>query len=967
MSFSVVAARRAGRWSAPVTYRQSPARSSLGIMHGDFAVKSIRQSRLLIGAAVSALLFTPPVEANADAIDERTWTPEGTAETLPPTDDAPGQDIVVTGIRSGIEQAVRIKRNADSIVDVISSEDIGRYPDVNVAESVQRISGVQINRTRGEGRSVNIRGLPDTFTLVTLNGRSVPNALNDLFAGFSRSFDFSALPPEFVRTLEVYKSPTADLEDGGLSGTVNVRTPRALDVGRRVLTLSAQAEHESNSGKASPRVSGLFADSFLDGRLGITLGGSYTERRPQTHQVETGWNTVTEAQGVPLGGGADDLNGDGRIDPGLLVRIPGLIIHDMFTERNRRLSGIASVQFRPTDQLELYADVFYTRVKVEAVRQENWQNFAGSGGVIASKTQVLDGVETATDFTVSNIDLRDGGRYQDRNGYIRSLVFGGKFESEGWTVILDGSEQRSRQVRNTLNIADSITGTVRVVANPGDAIPSITYLDGFDTRKLDANNFRLLSLNGELDRVTSDRLRDVKLDVRRDLGDRGVTSLRAGVKYSDRAVYADNKTLTITAAGVSQLYGGLPAGPLAGSFSAAPFMIPIRAGSGSFLGSYDGDASFPRYWLGSDARSFVKNFSKEQLIAAGNYTNDATGILDVKEKTLALYGRADLAFGKLTGNIGLRAVRTSQTTSGVSPDLNGITVEVETGMTTRVPAAAPLVVKRSYWDFLPSLNLKYEVTDKLQLRFSASRTITRPNLADISPTTTANGNGLTVTRNNPYLDPFRANNVDATVEYYFGQDALVGASIFYKNLESLIRREISIQSLPVSYIRTTGTTTIQTDFTVSQLVNGSGVDLKGVELYFQQAFTWLPGPLDGLGVIANYTFIDNSDPTQLTAASKHNYNLIGYYEKGPVAARLSYSWRSKYLALAAVAPAMGRINRAFGTLDASVSFRVTPQASIVFEAVNLLDRDEIVEYTTGLPANYLDSGRRLFGGVRMTF
>jgi iron complex outermembrane receptor protein len=966
MSLSVVAARRAGRSSVPANRRPLSEKFREDSPFGGAAGNPTSQSAWLIGAAVSALMFAPS-EASADSIGERGAAPEETVEPAPDAEDAPGQDIVVTGIRSGIEQAVRIKRNADSIVDVISSEDIGRYPDVNVAESVQRISGVQINRTRGEGRSVNIRGLPDTFTLVTLNGRSVPNALNDLFAGFSRSFDFSALPPEFVRTLEVYKSPTADLEDGGLSGTVNVRTPRALDIGRRVLTLSAQAEHESNSGKVSPRISGLFADSFLDGRLGITLGGSYTERRPQTHQVETGWNTVTEAQGVPLGGGDDDLNGDGRIDPDRLVRIPGLIIHDMFTERNRRLSGIASVQFRPSDQLELYADAFYTRVKVEAVRQENWQNFAGSSGVIASKTQVLDGVETATDFTVSNIDLRDGGRYQDRNGYIRSFVVGGKFESDGWTVVLDGSEQRSRQVRNTLNIADSITGTVRVVAKPGDSIPSITYLDGFDTRKLDANNFRLLSLNGELDRVTSDRLRDVKLDVRRDLGDRGVTALRAGVKYSDRAVYADNKTLTIAAAGVSQLYGGLPAGPLAGSFSAAPFMIPIRAGSGSFLGSYDGDASFPQYWLGSDARSFVKNFSKEQLIAAGNYTNDATGILDVKEKTLALYARADLAFGKLTGNIGLRAVRTSQTTSGVSPDLNGITVEVETGMTTRVPAASPLVVKRSYWDFLPSLNLKYEVTDKLQLRFSASRTITRPNLADISPTTTANGNGLTVTRNNPYLDPFRANNVDATVEYYFGQDSLVGASLFYKNLESLIRREISIQSLPVSYIRTTGTTTIQTDFTVSQLVNGSGVDLKGLELYFQQAFTWLPRPLDGLGLIANYTYIDNSDPTQLTAASKHNYNLTGYYEKGPVAARVSYSWRSSYLASAAVAPVMGRINRAFGTLDASLSFRVTPQASIVLEAVNLLDRDEIVEYTTGLPANYLDSGRRLFGGVRVTF
>jgi iron complex outermembrane receptor protein len=329
-----------------------------------------------LAAALASATLLQPALASAE-------TREGDFAVAVPGEIAPADAIVVTGIRGGIERAVRIKRDADSIVDVISAEDIGRFPDVNVAESVQRITGVQINRTRGEGRSVNIRGLPDTFTLVTLNGRSVPNALNDLFAGFSRSFDFSALSPEFVRTLEVYKSPTADIEDGGLSGTVNVRTPHALDIGKRVLSFSAQAEHESNSGKVSPRVAALYADSFLDGRLGLTIGGSYTQRRPQTHQIATTWNTVTEAQGVPLGGGSDDLNGDGRIEPGRLVRIPGVIIGDMFTEDNRRLSGIASVQFRPGDTIELFADAFYTQVKVGAVRQENYMNFAGSGGFVA--------------------------------------------------------------------------------------------------------------------------------------------------------------------------------------------------------------------------------------------------------------------------------------------------------------------------------------------------------------------------------------------------------------------------------------------------------------------------------------------------------------------------------------------------------------------------------------------------------
>ena len=887
--------------------------------------------------------------------------------TPPAQAPAESTEIVVTGIRAGLDRALEIKRDAPSIVDVISAEDIGRFPDVNVAELVQRISGVQINRTRGEGRSVNIRGLPDTFTLVTLNGRTVPNALNDLFAGFSRSFDLSALPSEFVNTLEVYKSPTADMDEGGLSGTVNIRTPHALDLGRRVLALSAQGTYETNSGEVPPRVSGLYADTFADDTVGVTLGVSYNQRRPQTQQVETGYATVTERNGVPNGGGADDLDGNGVIEPNRTVRIPGLIIHDYFAEDNRRLSALASVQWQASDRLQLYADGYWTRQDVEAVRQENYNSFSNSGGVVSSVTKLIDGVPTATDFTVSNLDLRNGGRYQDRRGHITSLVAGAEWEEEGWHIVAEGSVQRSHQRRDTLNIADTFPGSVRFTAQPGDLLPSVTYLNGYDVAKLDPANFRLLSLNGELNRQTRDRLWDMKLDATYMFDGGVLTALRAGVKYTDRTVYQDNRQLTISAANVSRLYGGLPAGPLPGSFSAAPFMQLVESANGSFLGSYDGDAIFPTRWLSSTAKQFASNFSTGELIAAGTYTNDATGILDLEEQMLAFYGRGDFAMGDVSGNIGLRAVKTSQTSGGVSPNLNGITVEVETGNFTRVPAAEPLTVQRSYWDWLPSANLKWEVTPELQLRLAASRTITRPNLGDINPTTTANGNALTVTRNNPYLDPFRANNVDATIEYYYAPDAVIGASLFYKNLESLVARQFSVQSLPVTYVRTTGNTTVQTDFIVSELVNGAGVDLKGIELYWQQAFTFLPEPLDGFGAIANYTFIDNSDPEQLTGASRHNYNLIGYYENGPLAVRLSYSWCSDFLQQAAVPPAMGRETQSYGTLDGSIGVKLTDYATVVVEAVNLTDADEVVQFTTGLPANYLDAGRRIFAGMRLAF
>lgn len=877
------------------------------------------------------------------------------------------QTIVVTGIRGGLERALEVKRSADSVVDVISAEGIGRFPDVNIAESIQRITGVQINRTRGEGRSVNIRGLPDNFTLTTFNGRAIPNALTDLTTSYTRAFDFTILPSEFIDALEVYKSPTADLEDGGLSGVVNVKTPRALDVGHRVLSASAQAEYESNSGKFAPRISGLYMDSFADGRLGITLGGSYSRRKPETHQISTSFTTVTEGSAfTSSGNGAQDLNGDGVIEDNRRVRIPGSVFHDVYHEDNERISALGSIQFEANDRLSFWVDGFYSKLNVKSVRNENLNIFTGASEVVSASTEIIEGVETATDFTVRNLDLRNGGRFQDRSGHILSTVIGGKFESNGWTVSAEGSYARSRQTRNTLNIADIANGTARFSVSPGDKIPSVTYLEGFDTAKLDPNNFRLASLNGELNRRSSDKLWDAKLDVRRDFGDSFITSIRAGVKYTDRTQYQDNWLLNISADSVSALYGGLGPGPIAGSLTAAPFMQSIRAGSGSFLGSYNGSALFPQQWLGSDARSFIAGFSDEELIAAGRYTNDPTGILDVKEQTFAAYARADFTSGPLSGNIGLRGVRTHQESTGVTPDLNAITVEVEAGNITRVPAAAPITVSRSYWDYLPSLNIKYEAADGLQLRFSASRTITRPTLSDISPTTTANGVSRTITRNNPYLDPFRANNLDATVEWYFSQNSLLGASLFYKDLKSLIRRETTVVTLPVTYIRTTGNTTAPTEFTVSELSNGKGVKLKGVELYYQQAFTSLPAPFDGLGTILNYTFIDNSDPTQLTAASKHNFNAVGYYEKGRVGLRLSYSWRSSFLSSAAIAPALSQETRPFGTLDGSISFKINDQASLVFEAVNILDTDEVIRHAGDLPANYLDAGRRLFIGARIS-
>ncbi len=928
------------------------------------AVVAQVRSGLMAATALAAIIASPTLAQTAPEPVEAAAT-----DDQPDAQNAPsGDEIVVTGIRGSLSRAVDIKRNAASIVDAISAEDVGKFPDTNIAESVQRITGVQINRTRGEGRTVNIRGLPANFTLTTLNGRLLPNAISNATQTSTRTFDFSIMAPEFVRTLEVAKSPTADLEDGGLAGNVNIKTPRAMASKKLILSGSIKGEYASNNGEVSPQGSILFGDTFLDDRLGITIGLSYQRRRGETHQVSQAYTTATEAAGR-------DWDGNGIINTSKTYRILASGFTSNFQEDAKRFGTIGSIEFQATDALRFTLDGFYSRLKLTNVQNQHLHFNQMNPVVISSTVADLEGMPTVTSARLSNLDLRDIGRVESRTGYISNFVGGFDWNKSDWTVSVSGSYGKSAQTRSNLglanqivnNVAGSSTGQVSYTAQPGDLIGTTTYHDGFDVARLNPNNFRLLSINGEFNRRSEDRVWDIKGDIRREFADSFLTSVQVGAKYSDRSIYQDNFALNVPIAGLRSLRPDTPVGPLAGSLSAAPYMVPVSSSNGAFLGSYGGNAIFPTTWLSADYRLFLNGIGDQQLAAAGQITNDASGVINVREKIIAGYARADFSSGGLIGNIGLRVVGTRQASIGAVPNFNGITVDADGGNVLRLPVSTATAVEKSYTDFLPSLNLKYELAQGLEARFAASRTMTRPNMIEISPSATASFFNLTIVKNNPLLDPFRSNNLDLSFEYYFGKGGLVGASLFYKNLVSLVRRQVTIQTYPVTFLRSTGNTVENRDFAVSELVNGAGVKVKGVELYYQQAYTGLPAPFDGLGTILNYTYIDNSDPNQLTAASKHNFNAIGYYEKGPIGVRFSYSWRAGYLVTAPSFPVMGERAKPYGQLDASLSLKITDRFSATLEALNLTDADDIMVYTTGLPDVYTDPGRRFVAGLRFSF
>ena len=885
------------------------------------------------------------------------------------------EEVIVTGIRGSLQQAVDIKREMSTIVDAVSAEDVGKFPDENIAESLQRITGVQITRLRGEGRTVNIRGLPSEFSRVQLNGRTLPSALNTVDSAPSRNFDFTALPSEFIRTLEVHKSPTADLQEGGLSGTVIIRTPRPFDYNDRQLSGSAQGAWNSNSDEYAPRLSGIYSDIFADGKWGITLGAAYSERRPETHQLDMrGFNNSrTEDVGTARSGGPLDFNGNGVIDPGLLVEIPDLVFLNIYTEERKRSSAFAAFQARPTDKLEFTVDAFYTELDVEAVRFENLYIPRLALGPIVPEgiaTQTVNGDVRAVRFESDNTDLRGGSRFEDREGETLSVAAGFLYESGPWSIAGEIAISTSDQVRDNLNIADIVLGRVTIDASVDSEMVSVLHGAGFEQGRLDPNNFRVASLNGEFQRQSKDDQDEFSIDIERELDWGALNNIKFGARVTAREQFQDNGRLVVPGPALAALAGGLPEGPFPGSISAAPFMMLVQPGNGSFLGAYSGPAEFPQEWLGSDTAGFLSSVTAADLLGAGNFTNGASGIVDVAEDVTAAYLMAEFGDGDgfISGNIGVRVVYTEQSSRGSVPNLTGITFEPEAGEITTIPISGGVQLSQEYTDVLPSVNLRMNLTDDFLLRFTANRTMSRPPLTDVSPSASANGTAATISQKNPSLEPFRSNNFDIAAEWYLRDGGLLSATLFYKDVVSLVTLETETRTLPVTVIFGDGSTLIEPlAFQVTTPVNGDGVTVEGVEIGYQQSFDHLSSLLRNTGVVGNYTFIENSNEELLTGSSKHNYNIGAYYESDRLALRLSYTWRDDFLVSPTAGFGDGIRAEARGTLDGNFAYHINDNVSVVLEAVNIMDEADRQQFLTGFANEFTDTGLRVLLGARARF
>ncbi|MEH3159898.1 MAG: TonB-dependent receptor [Sphingomonas taxi] len=847
--------------------------------------------------------------------------------------DAGGEDIVVNGTYArSLRAATETKRRAAYGVDSISSTDIGKFPTQNVAEALQLVTGVAITRPRGEGLYVSVRGLGPQFQSTLLNGSTV--ALNDLIengGANGRQFRFEMLPAEFTSSIDVVKTPTPDMTEGALGGNIDVKTFRPLDVGNKT-TLNLRGTYTSQTHKTKPNATVITSAVNGDGTFGILAGAQYWGKAVRNDRfMNFGWNldkfTAAQAGGLQAG-----------------LYTPTRTRPTIETEDRKRISGMISAQWRPTPELETTLDVLATRLDVAYDEfgldiYPDDTSVSGHRPVIVPSSVKLNG-NTVTAATINDVRFMASREYSLNRHELLNIGLHQAYNADRLHVTgaVNWSSAHSYH-------SDYREGTVRSRAMffaplTYDASAGYKVIPTFTTAIDPTNpaNYVLYQFN-IAPKDSKDRDVYARGDVAYDVGGL-VTKIAAGAEYHWRKrdyFRRDFNVSTGTTTPLSSLG--------AGAYEQMPYDDFLKGVPGKTL----------RRFLVPVTSAYLDAFFTPAVQASPLTAGDRRSSFVVEEKIWGGYVRADYGFDlggvAVTGNVGARYVHTDQVASGT------LTIG-------SAPTAASF--PKTFNNVLPSFNLRAELTRDLVARLAASRVLTRPNVTDSAPRITVSTDAPTASGGNPQLVPFLATQFDGSLEYYFNRSGSLTGALFYKAMDDYITQQNVNIDIPGR-----GTVLLSTQ------VNGGDAKVYGAEAAYNQVFTFLPKPLDGLGVQASYThtsvkanYTAGARPIrdQLIGLSKNSFNIVGFYDYGPVSARLSYVWRDKYLSGTGSTTQAPTYTAAFGTLDGNLSFRVNDQLTLSVEAINLSGahlytyNDDLLRFGE---INYW--GRTLLFGARAQF
>ena len=876
--------------------------------------------------------------------------------------------MVVTGYRASVERALDIKRGEKGVVDAIVAEDIGKFPDLNLAESLQRIPGVVISRDAGEGRNITVRGLGPDFTRVRLNGlealSTVGSSDGQGGANRGRSFDFNVFAADLFSQLIVRKTASADVDEGSLGATVDLRTARPFDYDGFTVASSLQMGYNDAASAAAPRFAGLIANSWADGKVGALLSVAYSERET----LEEGTGTVRWGPGNGNGGFSPDSPFQQALSP--TVFAPRFPRYTLMEHDQERLGITGSLQFKPSDDTEISVDALYS--KIDATRREKYieANSLSKSSGYGSKPQIIvtDGVienGALVYAEMDNVGLRSEHRYDEWDTVFRQLSVEGKHRfTDSFSVSgkLGASESKHDNPVQATIMMDQWGVNGYSYDYRGDPYsPVFDY--GIDPTDPAGWNLSVIRMRQNF--VTND-YKTGQLDFNWVLGPS--FTLRGGVQGKDYS-FESSETRRAGAETVVPDFNG-------GS-STTPVPMPADMYELAGLSGIDGS---PDRWVVPDydrLASLFDIYSNSGLFVMSNYAPSNRWV-EEESRSAYLMGEfyADLGSVPLSGNFGARHVRTKQTSFGI-----GTTGEI--------------TYSREYNDTLPSMNLVAELTPDFLVRLAAAKVMSRPGLGSLTPglTVSVSGSARTVSGGNPNLEPVRATNVDLGFEWYFSEGSMLGLGLFYKDLDSFIQttretRTFADSGLPASMIPAGSGATVNDEFVFTVPVNTPGGELTGFEFTYVQPFTFLPGFWQDFGAQLNYTYVDSevqymlsngslAQKEEMTGVSKTSWNATLFYEGDQFSGRVSATNRSDYLIqvpgteVGFNSEAMGVHGQSGATyLDASIRWKLDDQIEISLEGSNLTnERMEswVANPAVQLPLESAQVGRQYMIGVRYRF
>jgi TonB-dependent receptor len=893
----------------------------------------------------------------------------------------PGGDIVVTGIRSSLAASARIKRDSQQIVDTISAEDVGKFPDANIAESLQRITGVAIDRSGGEGQFITVRGLGPEFNTVLVNGRVMATD------NPGREFSFDTLSSNMIQRTDVYKSSVPELQEGGIGATVNIITARPLDGEAGFnFAASAGAIHDTLRDKMGPDASAVASWANDSKTFGVVLSGSYTDRYSQLDFVQTeGWLFGPQQ----IVAGTPDQTGlpASAVTVSDPIHTPQNVQFNRFKERRRRINVAGAVQAQLTDNLLLTVDGVFSDFDV----------FTDRNYFVTFFAQPFIGLETDANGTVTNfnrfgLDFLAANPAIAAGGYPAGVIdnitgpsnrltqtyqVGGNLKwnpTEDVEMRLDVSKTRATlRTPGQFVVVGARTRTAPAFdLNKGGDLPIVSNLGDITDPRIATAHYLDVS-NGS----ARDDGQEYHFDTNYKVHDSVLQGVSIGFGYTDRQKQRfsrNNQDGQCAYCGYE-----IPIDPsLIQAFKLDDFLSGASGAEsvpGQFF-TYDPDAIIA--YLSDPARLALPRSGRtaaEQAAEAARLLalpggpfgirENLNSRLDVTERVLAGYISMQFGGERWSGNAGVRVVRTQTISRGF--ELPVLAIRQTPGDDTlqyTFGESSPVTVRNSYVNALPSANIKVNLTDKLIARAAFSQTVTRPTLTDLGVDNSFGGRVSVPLSSggNPALEPFKSTNYDLSLEWYLSSVSYLSVGAFYKDLSNFLE----LQTLPVERFGRT--------FNDTRTRNGQTGNIRGVEVGGQYAFDWLPGALSGFGVTGNYTYVASKAERDQTlndyecgynGLSPHSANGSLFYEKFGISARGSYNWRSDYLRACRSDQGRPRNRSAYGQFDFSLAYDVTPNFQLYVQGVNVTN--ERVHDWSAIEDRFLllqDTGARYNFGIR---